>query len=113
MQKKKFGIIIFPGTWSDKDCYYAINNILNNEARYIWHKETNIDDMNPEILAYVQERLFALGALDVWISSIAMKKNRLGSMLSVLVSTEHENEAVKLIMKETSSFGVRVRPVAR
>ena len=30
MQKKKFGIIIFPGTWSDKDCYYAINNILNN-----------------------------------------------------------------------------------
>ena len=45
MQKKKFGIIIFPGTWSDKDCYYAINNILNNEARYIWHKETNVDDL--------------------------------------------------------------------
>ena len=75
--------------------------------------ETNIDDMNPEILAYVQERLFALGALDVWISSIGMKKNRLGSMLSVLVSTEHENEAVKLIMTETSSLGVRVCPVAR
>ena len=75
--------------------------------------ETNIDDMNPEILAYVQERLFALGALDVWISSIGMKKNRLGSMLSVLVSTEHENEAVKMIMRETTSFGVRVRSVAR
>ena len=50
MQKKKFGIIIFPGTWSDKDCYYAINNILNNEARYIWHKETNIDDYDCLVL---------------------------------------------------------------
>ena len=50
MQKKKFGIIIFPGTWSDKDCYYAINNILNNEARYIWHKETNIDDFDCLVL---------------------------------------------------------------
>ena len=50
MQKKKFGIIIFPGTWSDKDCYYAINNILNNEARYIWHKETNIDDLDCLVL---------------------------------------------------------------
>ena len=50
MQKKKFGIIIFPGTWSDKDCYYAINNILNNEARYIWHKETNIDNLDCLVL---------------------------------------------------------------
>lgn len=50
MQKKKFGIIIFPGTWSDKDCYYAINNILNNEAKYIWHKETNIDDLDCLVL---------------------------------------------------------------
>ena len=50
MQKKKFGIIIFPGTWSDKDCYYAINNILQHEARYIWHKETNIDDIDCLVL---------------------------------------------------------------
>ena len=46
----QFGIIIFPGTWSDKDCYYAINNILNNEAKYIWHKETNIDDLDCLVL---------------------------------------------------------------
>ena len=50
MQKKKFGIIIFPGTWSDKDCYYAINNILQHEARYIWHKETNIDALDCLVL---------------------------------------------------------------
>ena len=50
MQKKKFGIIIFPGTWSDKDYYYAINNILQHEARYIWHKETNIDDLDCLVL---------------------------------------------------------------
>ena len=46
--------------------------------------ETNIDDMSPELLAYVQERLFELGARDVWFTSIQMKKNRPATMLSVL-----------------------------
>ena len=38
----KFGIIIFPGTWSDKDCYYALNDMLGQKAGYIWHTETDI-----------------------------------------------------------------------
>ena len=38
----KFGIIVFPGTWSDRDCYYALHDILNEEADYIWHKETKL-----------------------------------------------------------------------
>ena len=75
--------------------------------------ETNIDDMSPELLAYVQERLFQIGARDVWFSPIQMKKNRPATMLSALVSTDLESEAVRLVMRETSSLGVRVRPVAR
>jgi len=38
----KFGIIVFPGTWSDQDCYYAIHDVLGQETDYIWHKETNL-----------------------------------------------------------------------
>ena len=75
--------------------------------------ETNIDDMSPELLAYVQERLFGLGARDVWFSAIQMKKNRPATMLSALVPLELEPNAVALVMRETSSLGVRVRPAAR
>jgi phosphoribosylformylglycinamidine synthase len=38
----KFGIIIFPGTWSDRDCYYVLHDVLGQEAAYIWHKETDL-----------------------------------------------------------------------
>lgn len=75
--------------------------------------ETNIDDMSPELLAYVQERLFEMGARDVWFSPIQMKKNRPGTMLSALVPSELESRAATLVMRETSTLGVRVRPAAR
>jgi phosphoribosylformylglycinamidine synthase subunit PurQ / glutaminase len=38
----KFGIVVFPGTWSDRDCYYSIHNICGQDATYIWHKETDL-----------------------------------------------------------------------
>jgi phosphoribosylformylglycinamidine synthase len=38
----KFGIIVFPGTWSDRDCYYAVRNMCGQQAAYIWHKETDL-----------------------------------------------------------------------
>ncbi len=75
--------------------------------------ETNIDDISPEILGYVQERLFDLGARDVWFSPIQMKKNRPATMLSALVPVDLESEAVTLVMRETSTLGVRVREAAR
>ena len=75
--------------------------------------ETNIDDMNGELLGYVQERLLAIGARDVWFTPIQMKKNRPAVMLSVIVSADLEADAVELIMRETSTLGVRVRPLER
>lgn len=69
--------------------------------------ETNIDDMSPEILAYVQERLFAVGVKDVYTTAITTKKNRLGVKLSVLVSPQKEEDAKAVIFKETSSIGLR------
>ncbi len=46
----KFGIIVFPGTWSDRDCYYALKDILTQKVDYIWHKETNLSDYDCIIL---------------------------------------------------------------
>jgi phosphoribosylformylglycinamidine synthase I len=46
----KFGIIVFPGTWSDRDCHYALTNMLGQKANYIWHTETNISDYDCIIL---------------------------------------------------------------
>ncbi len=75
--------------------------------------ETNIDDMSPELFGYVQERLFALGANDVWFTPIQMKKSRPGVVLSVLISSSLEAKAVDMVMRETSTLGIRVRPVTR
>ncbi len=75
--------------------------------------ETNIDDMTGEMLAYAQERLFALGARDVWFTPIQMKKNRPGTMLSAIVPRDAEAEALRVVVAETSTLGVRVRPLRR
>ena len=75
--------------------------------------ETNLDDVTGEVLGYAQERLFALGAFDVWHTSIQMKKDRPGIILSALVPQSLESAAVELILKETPTLGVRTRPVER
>ena len=75
--------------------------------------ETNIDDMSPELFGYVQEELFKLGARDVWFTPIQMKKNRPGTMLSVLVTNELESKATELIFRETTTLGIRIREISR
>lgn len=75
--------------------------------------ETNIDDSTGEVLGYVHELLMDLGCLDVWFTPIQMKKNRPAVMLSVLVGRDLVDEAAELILKETSTLGVRRRPVRR
>jgi uncharacterized protein (TIGR00299 family) protein len=75
--------------------------------------ETNMDDVTGEILGYAQERLFALGALDVWYTPVQMKKNRPGVVFSALVPQSLEGEAVALILRETPTLGIRTRPVER
>ena len=75
--------------------------------------ETNIDDMNPEIYGYVQEKLFAAGAADVWFQPIQMKKNRPGVLLAALCAAEREHDVTSVLLRETSTLGVRVSTVAR
>jgi pyridinium-3,5-bisthiocarboxylic acid mononucleotide nickel chelatase len=75
--------------------------------------ETNIDNQSPEQLGYVSEQLLALGALDVWAQPIQMKKSRPGVLLAALVPEALEDAAVSLIMRETTTLGVRRRAVER
>lgn len=75
--------------------------------------ETNIDDMSPELYGAVRARLFDAGALDVWTTPIQMKKERPGTLLSVLAPAEREENIATLILRETTSLGVRIHPVYR
>ncbi|MGH7927431.1 MAG: nickel pincer cofactor biosynthesis protein LarC, partial [Candidatus Binatia bacterium] len=75
--------------------------------------ETNIDDMNPEFYDYVFDRLFAAGARDVFLSPIQMKKNRPGTLLRVIAEPKDRDTLARIILRETSTIGVRFYPVDR
>jgi uncharacterized protein (TIGR00299 family) protein len=69
--------------------------------------EANLDDLNPEILGYFSEKAMADGALDVFFTPVQMKKNRPASLLTVLCAEADADRFCELILRETSTFGVR------
>jgi uncharacterized protein (TIGR00299 family) protein len=75
--------------------------------------ETNIDDMNPQIYEYVMEKLFQAGALDVFLTQVLMKKGRFGIKLTVLCGEAEREVLIKIIMKETTTIGLRFYEVNR
>ena len=75
--------------------------------------ETNLDDVSPQILGAVMQKLLAEGALDVWFTPIQMKKNRPGVMLSVLCDDAAVSSVADLIFAETTAFGLRVEKIQR
>lgn len=75
--------------------------------------ETNVDDLNPETYDYVMARLFAAGALDVYLTPIQMKKNRPATLLSVLCRPATADALAEILFAETSTLGVRRHDVSR
>jgi uncharacterized protein (TIGR00299 family) protein len=75
--------------------------------------ETNIDDMNPQIYGHLQERLLAMGVLDVFIVPVQMKKNRPGTLLTVVVSEEALQAVSTVLFEETTTIGVRYHRAQR
>ena len=86
---------------------------MSYETDTVTKLETNLDDLSPEITGAVMSRLFAAGALDVWLTPVQMKKNRPGVMLSVLCEESTVTALTDLIFAETSAFGLRVEKVVR
>ncbi|CAI8013696.1 Putative nickel insertion protein [Geodia barretti] len=75
--------------------------------------ETNLDNATGEQLGFAMERLFEAGALDVWHTSIQMKKNRPGVLLSALGPAALESRLAEVFLRDTPTLGVRVRPVGQ
>lgn len=88
------------GTIEDK----LLNDVVITKERII---ETNLDDMNPELIPFIEEELLKIGALDVFRSPIQMKKGRSGVKLSILVKENDQDQIIDYLFKQTSTFGVR------
>ena len=71
--------------------------------------EANLDDLNPQVFGYVMDRLLDEGALDVFGIPVQMKKNRPGTLLTVLCRPQDSAKLTKLIFSETTTLGVRQR----
>ena len=75
--------------------------------------EANIDDLNPQVLAYAMERLIEAGALDVSLEAIMMKKGRPGNLLRVVAQPQDREALAQIIFAETSTLGMRVHTAER
>ena len=75
--------------------------------------ETQIDDLNPQAVAYTLEQLLAAGALDAFTQSIGMKKSRSGILLTVICHPEIANACKTIIFCETTTLGIRERTQQR
>ena len=72
--------------------------------------ETNIDDLNPQIYSYLMEKLFEIGVGDVYLTAVIMKKGRPGTKISATVRDSKVQDVVNIILRETSSLGIKVFP---
>jgi hypothetical protein len=83
------------------------------EAPTVAVLEANIDDSTPEVLGYAVERLLAAGALDVTLAPLLMKKNRPGTLLTVIARPEDQETLAGVVFAETSTLGVRIYAAER
>jgi uncharacterized protein (TIGR00299 family) protein len=75
--------------------------------------EANLDDLNPQVFGYVMDCLFEEGALDAFAMPVQMKKNRPGTLLTVLCKPEDAGKLTQIIFTETTTLGVRRRDEMR
>ncbi len=71
--------------------------------------EANLDDLNPQLIGYIVDLALAEGALDVFTTPVQMKKNRPGTLLTILARPEQEEKLRALLFRESSTLGVRTR----
>ena len=75
--------------------------------------EANLDDLNPQVFGYVMDRLLEAGALDVFGTPVQMKKNRPGTVLTVMAKPEDAAKLIQIMFAETTTLGVRRREEKR
>ena len=89
------------------NCLRAMLGETAAESGDVYELACNLDDMTGEGIAFAMERLLAAGALDVYTLPIGMKKSRPGVMLCVLCREEQREDMVHLLLRHTTTLGVR------
>lgn len=92
--------------------FYGDKNEFKADKK-VYIIEANIDDSTPQVLASFFDRAFSLGALDVILTPVLMKKNRLATKLTILAEIDKIEALISAVFRETSSIGVRYFPVKR
>jgi uncharacterized protein (DUF111 family) len=72
-----------------------------------------IDDMNPQIFGAVMDRLYAAGALEVFYQPVQMKKNRPGTLMTIVAHPDRRDALADLVFRETTTIGIRCQEMSR
>jgi pyridinium-3,5-bisthiocarboxylic acid mononucleotide nickel chelatase len=81
----------------------------HDDSQTVTVLETALDDLSPQVLAYVTETALERGALDVMLTPVIMKKGRPGTLLTILCNPADSGAMEQLLLRETSTLGVRIR----
>ncbi len=87
----------------------SIGETAGSDSQTVTVLETALDDLSPQVLAYVTEAALAQGALDVMLTPVIMKKGRPGTLLTILCNEAESEKLQRLILSETSTLGIRIR----
>jgi pyridinium-3,5-bisthiocarboxylic acid mononucleotide nickel chelatase len=82
-------------------------------ARRVVVLECEIDDMNPQLFGPLMDRLYAAGALEVFFAAVQMKKNRPGTLVTIIARPEDRAALVDTVFRETTTIGVRYHDMSR
>jgi len=75
--------------------------------------ECEIDDMNPQIFGVLMEKLYAAGALEVFYSAVQMKKNRPGTLMTIVSKPEQREVMTEIVFRESTTIGIRHQELSR
>jgi pyridinium-3,5-bisthiocarboxylic acid mononucleotide nickel chelatase len=86
---------------------------LSFERGLVQVLETTIDDMNPQVYEFLREKLFEMGALDVFLTAVQMKKGRPGILVTVLCEPGFSTKLGEEILTQTTTLGLRISTQTR
>ena len=75
--------------------------------------ECEIDDMNPQIFGVLMEKLYAAGALEVFYSAVQMKKNRPGTLMTIVARPDQREAMTDIVFRESTTIGIRHQELSR